>query len=116
MSNPSRITRITQIRPGLPVDPRHIVALYPRTKPDVKHVYDLIRAKTAEARAIADCAESDGYWFEESRTPSTVRQAIWDAARREIGGGDGSFTETERQAILTDPKRHGRRIGGRDVD
>lgn len=110
------VTEVTAIRPELPINPRAVVAIHPRTNPDLNAVAHLVAARTAEARDIANCPEADGWWYEPSRTPSSVRLAIWDSVLRTVRGQDGSFTDAERAAILDNPRRHGKRVGGVDVE
>lgn len=109
------LTEASAIRPELPINPRAIVAIHPRTNPDLNTVAHLVAARTAEARDIADCPEEDGWWFEPSRTPASVRLAVWDSVIRTVRGQDGMFSDAERDAILDNPRQHGRRVGGRDV-
>lgn len=110
------VTEATAIRPELPVNPRAIAAIHPQTKPDVTTVAHLVAARTAEARDIAECPEADGWWYEPSRTPASVRLAIWDSVIRTVRGQDGTFTDDERAAILDNPRRHGKRVGGVDIE
>ncbi len=108
------LTEATAIRPELPINPRTILAINPRT--DLNAVAHLVAARTAEARDIANCPEDDGWWYEPSRTPASVRLAIWDSVIRTVRGQDGTFTADERAAILDNPRRHGKRVDGIDLE
>lgn len=85
------------------VNAHAITAIHPRTDLDVRLVAGWIAAKTDEARQIAGTID-DGWWWTSSRTPSRVRQAIWDSVCRQARGQDPAFTDAEREAIAADGK------------
>lgn len=112
--NIERLNRAFAITPAAPISVGAICAVRPDADP--RTVAALIAARTAEARDIADCPEGDGWWFEPSRTPATVRLAVWSSVLRAIDGLDGpTFTAQEEELIRENPRYLGRRVDGRDI-